>query len=194
VLAALLPAAAALAAGNTPGSYCPFPEKGEKPKCMVGAEERYADFYRDLAKGNVDPAQAAKVESDLAAGTEAASTYQALSSLAYGYYVLARSVAASPEADPELVARLERWNQLLAAAYRDTPAHAELRGAMRAAAEDIRLRAPPVELACTDAEGRPARCTSTEAVLRSMDEARDQTGIRGQLGRLMQRLLQDDGS
>lgn len=193
LLLALAPAPAA-AGGNAPGSYCPIPEPGQKPSCMDGAEQRYSAFYESLEAGKMDAAAASKVEADLAAGGEAERTYEALSSLAYGYYVLARKAAASPNADPVLVARLERWNEALARAYRDTPPDTSLRAAVREAAVDIERRAAPVELSCTDAEGRAAKCTSTQAVVREMDDARDHTGLRGQLGRLMERLLGPGGS
>ncbi|MCC6640591.1 MAG: hypothetical protein IT386_05425 [Deltaproteobacteria bacterium] len=176
------------------GSYCPLPEKGQKPKCLSGAEQRYADFYRGLEAGAVDPSDAARVEEDLVAGGEAQRTYQALSSIAYGYYVLARRAAQSPTADPLLVARLERWNSVLAQAYHDTPPDASLRVAVRDAAEDLRRRAAPVEVGCKDESGRLQRCTSTEAVLRSMDDARDRKGLRGQIGRLIERLFGANGS
>lgn len=188
-LCLLVAPSVAAAAGNAPGSYCPFPEEGKKPECLTGAQARYSGFYRGIESGRIDADDAARVEEDLVAGGEAARTYQALSSIAYAYYVLARRAAESPRADPELVARLERWNALLALAYHDTPSDASLRAAVREAAEDLRRRAAPVELACKDADGDPARCTSTDAVLRSIDDARDQTGVRGQLGRLMEHLL-----
>jgi hypothetical protein len=193
LLLALAPSLA-LAAGNAPGSYCPFPEKGQKPQCLEGAEERYSAFYHGLESGTLDPADAARLEEDLVAGGEAERTYQALSSIAYGYYVLARRAAESAKADPALVARLERWNSILALAYHETPPDASLRAAVREAAQDLQRRAAPVELSCKDAEGRPARCTSTEAVLRSMDDARYRSGVRGQLGRLMERLFGEGGS
>ncbi len=188
-----LPSLAA-AGGKAPGSYCPFPEKGQKPQCLTGAEERYSDFYRGLETGTVDPSDAARLEEDLIAGTEAERTYQALSSIAYGYYVIARRAAESSKADPALVARLERWNTILALAYHETPPDASLRTAVREAAQDLRERAAPVVLACKDEAGQPARCTSTEAVLRSMDDVRDHSGVRGQLGRLLERLFGEDGS
>jgi len=196
VLALLLALAPALAsaAGHGPGSYCPFPEKGQKAHCLEGAEERYSAFYRSLESGTLDTADMARLEQDLAAGGEAERTYQALSSIAYGYYVLVRRAAESPRAEPELLARLERWNALLALAYHETPPNTSLRGAMREAAQDLQRRAAPVELSCKDADGQPVRCLSTEAVLRNMDDVRDHSGVRGQLGRLMEHLLGGDGS
>lgn len=188
----VLGAEAAGAAGAKPGSYCPIPEPGQRPTCLDGAEERYSAFYQGLESGKMDDAAADRIEADLAAGGEAARTYEALSSLAYGYYVLSKRVAASPKSDPELVARLERWNTALASAWREAPPETGLQSAVREAAEDIRHRAAPVELACRDAAGHPATCTSTDAVLREMD-ARDQSGLRGQLGRLFERLLGDGG-
>jgi hypothetical protein len=184
----------ALAGGNTAGSYCPFPEKGQKPQCMSGAEQRYSAFYEGIEAGQVDAADAARMEADLAAGGDAQHTFEALSSLAYGYYVLSRRAVESPSADPALVARLERWNALLARAYHETPPDAALRVAVRDAAQDLQRRAAPVELACLDAAGQPARCTSTEALVQGMDDARDHSGLRGQLGRLMERFLGGGGS
>ena len=194
--ASLLPwmSAPAVAGGAAAGSYCPFPEKGQKPQCLSGAEQQYADFYRGLESGAIDPSDAARIEEDLVAGGEAQRTYQALSSIAYGYYVLARRAAQSPTADPVLVARIERWNAILAQAYHDTPPDASLRAAVREAAEDLQRRAAPVEVACKDESGQPQRCTSTEAVLRSMDDARDRSGLRGQIGRLLERLFGEGGS
>lgn len=182
------------ASGPGAGSYCPFPEKGQKPQCLSGAEERYGDFYRGVESGTIDPSDAARVEADLAAGGEAQRTYQALSSIAYGYYVLARRAAQSPTTDPALVARLERWNAVLAQAYHETPPDASLRAAVREAAEDLQRRAAPVTLTCKDERGRTQRCTSTEAVVRGMDDARDHSGVRGQIGRLVERLFGEGGS
>jgi hypothetical protein len=189
----LLAPALARAGGNAPGSYCPFPEKGQRPQCLTGAEERYSNFYRGLDAGSVDSADAARLEADLV-GRDAAHTFEALSSLAYGYYVLARRAAESPTADPVLVARLERWNEVLAKAYHDTPPDTAFRSAVLEAAQDLHRRAAPVELSCRDAAGREAPCTSTDALLHGMDEVRDHTGLRGQLGRLMERLFGGDGS
>ncbi|CAG1010444.1 hypothetical protein MYXO_04020 [Myxococcaceae bacterium] len=193
VLAVLLLPAPARAAGDTPGSYCPIPAPGEKPDCRAGAEERYPAFYQSLEAGSIDPAAAARIEADLASGGDVERSYEALSSLAYGYYVLARKASASPHADPAVVARLERWNELLARAYHESPPEASLRAAVREAAADIERRAAPVRVACTDANGNASTCTSTQSVLREMDAARDHTGLRGQLGRLMERLLGEDG-
>jgi hypothetical protein len=160
---------------------------------MDGAEQRYSAFYRGVESGEMDAEDAKRIEADLAAGGEVERTYEALSSLAYGYYVLARRAAESPKTDPALVARLERWNELLSKAYHDSHPEGELRKAVRAAAQDLRERAAPVQLTCTDAEGKVAPCTTTEAVLHGMDDARDHTGVRGQLGRLMERVFGGDG-
>ncbi len=180
------------AAGGKPGSYCPFPAAGERPQCLDGAEQRYSAFYKGVESGEMDPADAKRIEADLAAGGEVERTYEALSSLAYGYYVLARRAAQSSKADPVLVARLERWNELLSKAYRESQPEGDLRKAVRAAAQDLHDRAAPVQVTCNDAEGRPTPCTTTEALLHGMDDARDHTGVRGQLGRLMERVFGGD--
>ena len=65
---------------------------------------------------------------------------------------------------------------------------------MRTAAVDIRAHAPPVGLACLDADGNATTCDSTEAVLRGFGAARDEIGVRGQIGRLFDRLFGADGS
>lgn len=192
VLVLVLVGATAQAAGNAPGAYCPFPEKGQKPQCLTGAEERYSAFYQGLEQGKVESVDTARIEADLAAGGDTRKTFEALSSLAYGYYVLARRAAESPKADPQLVAKLERWNDLLADAYRETPPDGRVAVAVRAAAQDLHQRAAPVDVACTGPDGRPARCSSTEQLLQEMD-ARDHAGVRGQLGRLVEQVFGGDG-
>jgi hypothetical protein len=65
---------------------------------------------------------------------------------------------------------------------------------VREAAVDVHENAPAVGLPCTDAEGRPARCDSTEAVIRGIDNWRDNTGVRGQIGQILQRLFGEPGA
>lgn len=178
--------------GSQPGSYCPFPEDGKKPKCLEGPQERYAGFFEDVESGAADPRGQAELEADLGAG-EARRTWEAVSSLAYGYYLLARRAAASPDADPELTSRLERWNRLLARAYNESPPDGELRRAVATAASDLEQRAPGVEIDCDGDAATDERCHSTVQLVQGLRQERDSTGVRGQLGRLLQRIFGDEG-
>ena len=183
------------AAGEiAPGAYCPLPEPGEKAECLTPAKNTYGGFFDAVAAGRVEDDEMAQVETDLAAGASAENAYLALSSLAYGYYRMAQRAAADPEQDPIVIARLERWNQLLASAYEASPDDGRYRAAVQQAALDVHRRSPPVGLACLDENGDPARCDSTEAVLRTLGRRRDETGIRGALGRLIGRVFGEGGS
>lgn len=190
-LIAGLPSITALAA-NAPGAdehgaYCPLPEPGQPATCLAPAQSRYETFFGALDREDFDPETAARIERDLAPGSDA--PYDALSSLAYGYYRLARRAAVDPNTDPALIARLERWNEVLARAYEKSGSDPAFRAAVRAAAADVHRRAPAVGLRCLGAEGNAATCDSTEAVLRDMDTLRDEAGVRGQLSRLLAKLL-----
>jgi hypothetical protein len=189
LLAALLFAAAAHGAGEVrPGAYCPFPKPGEKPACMLAAKEQYGEFFAALdSEGTPGDQALARVEADVAAGAAGENAYLALSSLAYGYYRLSQHAAETPGRDPEVVARLERWNALLARAYETSPQDARFQASVREAALDLRQRSPSVELSCLDDAGQRVRCDSTEAVLRDIDRLRDQVGVRGALSRLVGR-------
>ncbi len=192
-LAALLPLL--LAAGSVkPGSYCPFPKDGAPPACMASAQSAYSELFSELAKGEVSDEQVAQVEKDVAAGATGPRAYDALSSLTYAYYLVSRRAAASEAVDPRVVTRLERWNALLGRVYEDSAGEAGYRTALREAALDLRNRAPAVRLSCKDAEGRASPCDSTEAIVRAMSDARDETGIRGAVGRLLEQLFGDEGS
>ncbi|UCE84608.1 MAG: hypothetical protein JSU66_09545, partial [Deltaproteobacteria bacterium] len=124
----------------------------------------------------------------------AARPYEALSSLAYGYLLLAQRAASSDQLDPATAARLQRWNELLANAFEASAEDPRFQAAVRTAAVDIRMHAPPVGLACLDADGNTTTCDSTEAVLRGFGAARDEVGVRGQIGRLFDRLFRANGS
>jgi hypothetical protein len=193
VLASLLLAAGAKGAGEVrPGAYCPFPKPGEKPACLLPAQQEYGEFFAALDdEGDVGQTAAARLEADVAAGAAAETAYLALSSLAYGYYRLSQQAAATPGEDPELVARLERWNALLARAYAASPQDARFQESVREAALDLQRRAPPIDLTCLDETGSRVRCDSTEAVLRDIDRLRDQVGVRGALSRLLERFFGD---
>ncbi len=193
LLAGVLLAAGAQGAGEIrPGAYCPFPKPGEKPACLLPAKQEYGEFFAALdAKGDVGQTAAARLEADVAAGASSENAYLALSSLAYGYYRLSQQAAAAPNEDPELVARLERWNSLLSSAYASSPQDARFQESVREAALDLQRRAPPVDLSCLDESGSRVRCDSTEAVLRDIDRLRDQVGVRGALSRLLERFFGD---
>lgn len=169
------------------GAYCPLPEPGQPATCLAPAQSRYETFFGALEQGSFDPEAAARIERELVPGSDA--PYDALSSLAYGYYRLARRAAADPDADPVLIARLERWNDVLARAYEKSGADPAFQAAVRAAAADVKRRAPAVGLRCLDEWGDAARCDSTEAVVRGMDSLRDEAGVRGQLSRLLSKLF-----
>jgi len=193
VLAGALLAAPAGAekAPSQAGAYCPLPEAGEVPKCLSDAQAQYEGFFLGLERGELDETAAAEVEADLR-GPDA-DRYDALSSLSYGYFTLARQLAATDRPAPELVHRLERWNVLLSEAWAASEGDPRYREALRAAALDLRANVPDLGLRCTDDAGRVTRCASTEAVLEAMDQRRQETGLRGALSRLLQALLPDGG-
>jgi hypothetical protein len=175
-----------------PGAYCPLPEPGQKPACLEPARAQYAKFFEALGADRLDDANAAQLEADLAAGADSERAYLALSSLAWGYYWMAERAARAPHTPPEVQARLERWNELLAAAYAASPGDAAYRAALREAAADVHRRAAPLDLNCLDERGAPARCDSTEAVLRTLSHERDRSGIRGTLRSLVERVRGGD--
>lgn len=166
-----------------PGSYCPLPEDDEPPACLNPAQEDYAEFFSGLSEGALDDAALAEVESDLAGEDR----YQALSTLSYAYYVLSeRAVPGS--ANPDLAARLERWNTLIGDTYRASDDEA-FRLAMREAAQDLSRRSRPVPVRCADAQGNMTQCQSTDAVQQAVADVRDRTGIRGAVSRLIQKIF-----
>ena len=190
--AAALAAAPAWAATSdkklAAGAYCPLPKGDEPPACLQGATESYGAFFAGLASGEMDEAAAAQVERDLASEQR----YEALSSLSYAYYLLSRR-AASPggEVDPAVSERLQRWNAILGETYRAS-ADRRFRDALRTAAQDLSARAPAIPLVCTEADGTTRACTSTEAVVGAVADARDHTGVRGAVERLLERALGED--
>lgn len=171
-----------------PGAYCPLPEKGEVPRCLDPAQQEYRAFFDTLDDAEPDDAALAEVEADVARGAAAAQPYLALSSLAYGYWRLTERAADAAQSDPQLVARLERWNALLAEAYAVSPDDARYREAVRAAAIDLNRRVD-FPLSCPDARGEPTECNSTEAVLRALSASSDRVGIRGALAHLWRRVF-----
>jgi hypothetical protein len=193
LLAALFAVCAAVLARATgdptaAGAYCPLPPPGETPSCLDPAKETYADFFTALEAGLPADSAVGRVEADLAAGAVSANAYLALSSLAYGYWRLSERAAVA-QADPALALRLERWNALLREAYATSPQDPRYRAAIREAALDLRRRAPPVRLRCVAADGSSTECDSTEAVLRGIDTAAGEVGLRGALERLLERMF-----
>jgi len=183
------------AAGDVgPGAYCPFPKKGEKPKCMEPATQEYGEFFSALDSGSLSDQDVERLEHDVASGAASDEPYLAISSLSYGYFRLAQQAAANPDEDPAIVARLERWNSLLSQAYASSSGDENYRSAVRDAALDLQERAPSVTLACADEQGEIVECTSTESVIRGFNRAQDQVGIRGALDRLLNRMLGGDDS
>ncbi len=177
------------AGANQPGAYCPLPKKGETPGCLEPAIAEYGEFFSALEEEDVSETRLTRLEADLAAGAEAENAYLALSSLAYGYYRLSQRVAAAEDADPRFLARLEQWNALLAVAYETSGDDSDFRDAVREAALDLQRNAPPVRLRCVDEHGDTSACDSTDAVMRGIDAAASQVGIRGALERLLKRIF-----
>lgn len=187
---AVLPVGVAGAAGDVgPGAYCPFPKKGETPKCMEPATQEYGEFFTALDTGDLSEVDVERLERDVASGAASEERYLAISSLSYGYYRLAQRAVTNPEEDPVIVARLQRWNALLSQAYEGSDDDPHYRAAVRDAALDLSERAPQVMLTCADEHGETVECASTEAVLRGINRAQEQVGIRGALGRLLERML-----
>ena len=172
-----------------PGAYCPLPEPGQKPSCLEPARDQYKDFFAALDDESASDAALGRVEREVAAGAASENSYLALSSLAYGYYRLSLRAAAEELADPQVVARLERWNALLGAAYDASPEDERYRQAVHQAARDLQRRAPPVRLRCVDERGDTTECDSTEAVIRGVNAAAGEVGIRGGLERLLERIV-----
>ncbi len=183
------PSTARAAGDIEPGAYCPLPKQGEKPRCLKTAMDQYKEFFAALDDESTDDAELGRVERDVAAGAASENAYLALSSLAYGYYQLSLRAAAQQSADPQVVARLERWNALLGAAYDASPADERFRQAVHEAARDLQRRAPPVRLRCVDERGDTVECDSTEAVIRGVNAAAGEVGIRGGLERLLERIV-----
>jgi len=190
-------AAAAIAAGPVargagkiePGAYCPLPKENEKPSCLVPAKAEYGKFFAALEGDELADDELARVEADVASGATSERAYLALSSLSYGYFRLSQRVAAADGADPRMVARLERWNRLLGEAYTGSAEDERYQSAVREAAVDLRENAPPVTLRCVDEHGETVECDSTEVVLRGIDAAAGEVGLRAGLERLLERIV-----
>jgi hypothetical protein len=154
---------------------------------MEPARASYGEFFSGLADGDVSEAEAARVEADVARGRA-----DAVSSLVYGYFLLAQRLSQEPS-DPALASTLEGWNALLLRAWEQSDQDPQFRATLRQAVGDLQDRAPAVRLSCLDAEGLPAQCDSAEAVLRGMNDVRDRVGVRGALSRLFDRVLGRSG-
>jgi hypothetical protein len=189
-LSIALPSSALAGKGDVaPGAYCPFPEPGQAPTCMEPAQQEYSDFFTALDDGDISDADTERLESEVAAGAAGGAPYLAITSLSYGYYRLAQRAAQSPAADPAVAARLQRWNELLSAAYDTSADDPNYRKAVQEAASDLQRRAPAVVLACADEAGHTTQCNSTEAVLRGINRTEETVGIRGALERLLDRMF-----
>jgi hypothetical protein len=158
---------------------------------MGPARETYTEYFSALDRGSLADADAAALEAEVAQGAAAEHAYLALSSLAHGYFEIARREAARPEQDPEVALRLARWNALLERAYAASPDDESYREAIRRAARELRERAP-LQVPCRDERDAPAACSSTESVLRHIDAADDRAGMRGALERLLRRIFPED--
>ena len=195
LLGSLSTAGVSRAAGDpaAAGAYCPLPPPGEKARCLDPAQAAYGEFFEALENGVPTDAATARLDADLAVGPGSEHAYLALSSVAYGYWRLSER-AAEAQTDPALAARLESWNALLRRAYAASPEDETYRTAVREAALDLRRRAPPVRLRCVDAAGGTAECDSTESVLRGIDSASGEVGLRGALERLLERIFGGEDS
>lgn len=176
---------------SAPGAYCPLPKAGEVPSCLSGAQESYGGFLLGVQEGALDEAEAARVEAAVRAA-EGEERFDALSSLSYGYFMLGRAQAAAETPDPRLIERLEAWNALLTEAYSRNPDDPRYQAAVQAAALDLRDNVPALGLRCLDDAGKATQCNSTEAVVRAIDAAHQQTGLRGALSRLLGALFGED--
>jgi hypothetical protein len=188
---------AAVGDPSEPGAYCPFPKKGEKPVCFTEVEQEYSDFFAAVDSGQVDGPRVRELEETLKDTEQAEERALALSSLAYGYFMLAERAAASDRPDPALVARLETWNALLSSVYEEAESQPQFRTAVRDAALDLHARAPTVassqEECGTGTDGPPCGTTSSLlAALRRIDDPDSETGVRGALGNLLERMLGED--
>lgn len=197
VLAGPVPGASAGGDPSQPGAYCPFPEAGEKPVCFSEVEQEYSEFFEAVDSGRVDDPRVAAVEQALAAPRGAAERTLALSSLAYGYFMLAERAATQARPDPVLVARLESWNDLLSRVYSDAAGEPTFRTAVREAALDLHARAPAVRTTRADCagDGDGQSCETTSQLLvalRRIDDPDADSGVRAALGRLLGRILKDD--
>jgi hypothetical protein len=175
-----------------PGSYCPFPAKGEAAACMIPVQRRYGAFFEAVDRGDVTEMDADRLERDLAGGGVDEGSYLALSSLAYAYYRVAERAAASPTPATALVARLESWNGLLFSAYANSNPESHFREALRLAMADLYHRAPAVPSACEEPGADPASCKTTSRLLETLqqlDDPADEHGVRGALSRLFGRIF-----
>jgi hypothetical protein len=172
-----------------PGAYCALPKPGETPHCLDPAKSEYSSFFTALDEGTPDDADAARIEADVTGQGDPGNAYLALSSIAYGYFRLSQRASEAPNVDPEIAARLERWNRILALAYAHDPDDADFRGAVREAVTDLSQNAPRVTLRCVDAAGTETACDSTEVVLRGVDATAGEVGLRGALSHLLERVL-----
>jgi hypothetical protein len=179
------------------GAYCPFPEKLEKgrvPECFTPVQREYPDFLAAVDSGRLEDSDVAQLERQLESPGTDGDGVLAVSSLAYGYFRLAERAAASEHPDPTLVARLQRWNELLSAVYEDPETQPGFRTAVRAAAEDLHRRAPAVAAECEPGSG-DASCQTTGVLLltlRRIDDPDGERGVRGALGKLLGRMLGED--
>ena len=177
------------ATASEPGAYCPLPEKGEVPVCLTPAQAEYGAFFAGLESGEIDEAQTAALEADLASGDETERAYLALSSISYGYYRLAQRLSEEPEGDPVLLARLEHWNQLLRTVYAGVPADGRFQQAVQQAAVDLHRRSPAVGETC--GAGAEQGCEGAEGLVRALAAIDSRAGLRSPLTRLVNRLFGD---
>jgi hypothetical protein len=180
-----------------PGAYCPFPEdlkKGEVPTCFTPAQQQYPEFLEAVESGRIDDPGVARLEQQLEAADSGESDYLALASLAYGYFRLAERAAHSERPNPALVARLNSWNHLLSGLYENTATPPELRTAVRDAARDLHERAPAVDTSCPPgADGDSCQTTGLLLqTLRRIDDPAGTYGVRGALGKLLDRVRGGD--
>jgi hypothetical protein len=174
-----------------PGAYCPLPEPGQTPACLASAQHEYQAFFAGVDAGRMPSEVSARVEADLtgAAGIERA--YLALSSVSYGYFRLAEQIGVQPDADPVLLARLARWNDLLVGLYGRSQLDPEFRLAIHDMAADLHrhLARQAVAMPASCVGEHLESCGQSADLLRAMAVVDQHTGVRSPLAQLLQRLV-----
>lgn len=173
-----------------PGAYCPLPEPGQVPACLTPAQQEYQAFFAGVHSGRLASEASAQVEADLAGTAGIERAYLALSSVSYGYLRLAEQIGVRPDADPVLLARLGRWNDLLVGLYGHSQLDPEFRRAIQLMATDLhRHLARQSVVMPASCGGDLESCGQSAELLRAMAAVDQHTGVRSPLAQLLQRLV-----
>jgi hypothetical protein len=187
---ALFPHAVQAASGSEAGkagAYCPLPAPGQKPSCLAPAQQEYGAFFAAVQEGRVEPTASDLVEADLAGASGTERAYLALSSVSYGYFRLAEQIGVRPDADPILLARLARWNDLLLGLYGQSNLDPGFRAAIRDMANDLHRHTVGLQPSCAATEFE--HCGQTAELVRAMASMDRSTGVRSPLAQILQRML-----